>query len=157
MQNFTLEKSDRTAIVNLFTEIYSKREAMTYEAVIKGKTHFEKNFIDTDISDFPNRRKNERYSFYSKLEMSTSLKRLFKDIYALKYIAKNCYCLDEDDRFEIEFDAEIPLGLVEDEAGNLQITHIVKAVFSVRNPEKRNKYYGMPFDLLYYQLIPEED
>lgn len=156
MQNFQLEKSDTSAIRKLFGEILSKGQAVTYNAFLEGKKNFVKNFVDTDMSDFPLRRAAERFSFFTPVEVGFSLYSLFRDIYAAKYIAKQCYCLDEDDRFEVEFDAQIPLGIVENAEGKIEVTSLCKAILKVRNCEKRNPYYGMPFDIIAFQLIPEE-
>lgn len=157
MQMTQLETSDVNAIRKLFGEILSKNQAITYKAFLHGKTNFERNHVNSDISDFPNRRTAERFSFFSEVEVGFSLCTLFRDIYAAKLIAKNCYCLDEDDRFEIEFDAQIPLGVVECSDGHVEVTSMCKAVLKVRNVEKRNPYYGMPFDIIAFQLISQND
>lgn len=151
-----LMEEDKKAIRLLTQEILGKSNSMSYTNFLGKKDNFEKLFVGAKKEDFVGRKKNEKYSFYTENEVGIALYMFFSNIYNAKHIAKNVYLLDEDKRFSEEFDVEIPLGEVMLPNGSVIETTMVEAVLKVRNPEERNAYTGMPFDIITFRLVANE-
>lgn len=151
-----LMEEDKKAIRLLTQEILGKSNSMSYTNFLGKKDNFEKLFVGAKTEDFKGRKKNEQYSFYTENEVGIALYMFFSNIYNAKHIAKNVYLLDEDKRFSEEFDVGIPLGKVMLPNGSVMETTMVEAILKVRNPEERNAYTGMPFDIITFRLVANE-
>jgi len=151
-----LMEEDKKAIRLLTQEILGKSNSMTYKNFLGKKDNFSKLFVGAKREDFNGRKKSEQYSFYTENEVGIALYMMFSNIYNAKHIAKNVYLLDEDTRFSEEFDVGIPLGEVMLPNGSVIETTMVEAILKVRNPEERNAYTGMPFDIITFRLVANE-
>lgn len=151
------EEIDKTAVKELRFEIESKAQSMCYSSVVPRGKEPNKHIGRTASELRGERKKKDRFSFYSEKELCVALYLFFCDSYTVKRIAKNCYFKDEDDKFTESMDLELPLGIVENEKKEMEETSVVEAVLKVRNSEERDAVTGMPFDLMEFRLVPRED
>lgn len=154
MMNYQLTKEDIEEIKILTREIISKDFEVTYDRFIGSKKNYDKLFVGADDHDFEGRKMNERFSFFTQVEAGWALYNFFHNLYNAKHIAKMLYLMDEDEKFTEQYDAQIPLGRVMTKDGKVETTSVCEMVLKKRNPEKRNGYFGMPFDIIMMRLIP---
>lgn len=147
---------DRQAVKAMTFEIASKAQSMYYSELAMKGDELSKHVARTKDSLSEERKRKDRYSFYSEKELCVALYLFFSDSYTVKRIAKNCYYKDEDEKFVESMDLELPLGIV-GSSNSIEETSVVEAVMKIRNPEERNPVTGMPFDLVEFRLIPQED
>lgn len=149
-----VNKEDLQMIENLQNEIICKAGQMTFENLnLLAKGRLSKMFIGADCKAMNERKAVEKYTFYTENEFNVALYLFFSNQYNAKRIARSCYLLDEDSKFNESMDTGIPLGKIVLPNGGVLGTSIAEAVLKVRRYDERNAVTGMPFDVMAFRLI----
>lgn len=151
----TFEEEDYKEIEKLADEIVGKSANMSFENFLenleKKKDWFLQFVGDKTKNEMKERKKPERFFFYSENEVAFALYMLFSKIYNARDIAKKVYKLEEGERFWEEFDAEMPLGTLMLPNGAVIPTSVVKVELAITYP-LRNDFHGMPFQVTQIRL-----
>ena len=151
----TIEEEDYREIEKIADEIIGKSANMSFENFLenlgKKKDWFLQFVGEKSKTEMKERKKPERFFFYSENEVAFALYMLFSKIYAARHIAKKVYQLEEGERFWEEFDAEMPLGILMLPNGAAVPTSVVKVELAITFPI-RNDFHGMPFQVTQIRL-----
>lgn len=152
----SFEEQDYREIEKVAEEIIGKSANMTFENFLenlgnKKKKLFQQFIGEKTKKELLERKKPERFYFYSENEVAFALYMLYSKIYNARHIAKICYKMEEGERFWEEFDAEMPLGMIMLPNGAMAPTSIVKMEMQITYPI-RNDFHGMPFEITSIRL-----
>ena len=149
-----VNEEDLCYIEKLKTEIICRAGQMTYDNLnFLSKGRIEKMFISADCKQMQKRKSAEKYSFFTENEMNVALYLFFSNMYNAKRIARSCYILDEDTKFNESMDTGVPLGKIVLPNGGIMVSSIVEAVLKVRRYDEINLITGMPFDVVSFRII----
>lgn len=153
-----LIQEDIEKIESLQEEILTKAGSLTLDSLdLLSKGRMSQMFVAADCEKMKEeeRKSTEKYSFYSENEVNVALYLFFTNKYNAKRIARSCYVLDEDEKFNESMAMDIPLGRVVLPNGGIVTTSIVEAILKVREYDNRNPITGMPFDIVAFRLMRE--
>lgn len=149
-----VNEEDLRAIETLQTEIICRAGQMTYDNLnFLSKGKIAKMYIASDCKQMKERKAVDKYSFFTENEMNVALYLFFSNQYNAKRIARSCYMLDEDTKFNESLDTGIPMGRIVLPNGGIMVSSVVEAILKVRRYDVRNEITGMPFDVVAFRII----
>lgn len=149
-----VNEEDLRGIEALQTEIICRAGQMTFDNLnILSKGRIARMYVSADCRQMQKRKKADRYSFFTENEMNVALYLFFSNQYNAKRIARSCYMLDEDTKFNESLDTGIPVGRIVLPNGGIMVSSVVEAVLKVRRYDERNEITGMPFDVADFRII----
>lgn len=139
-------EEDRKSIALLAEEIVENAQYMKNIYKIKPKR--------ISVED----KRNHMYAFYGEKELSLSLYLFFASRYNAKVIARKCYQGDEDDIIRETMDCyDFSVGRIKCKDGSSKESRLVEAKMKILNYEKRDPDTHMPFELMGFRIVSDDD